>query len=68
MFNFDFQTPEEGARSIAYASVSPKLEGCGGYYGNCQPLKNLPYADDEETQKKLYDTSIVMVKHFLKFN
>jgi hypothetical protein len=29
-------------------------------------LKNLPYADDEETQKKLYDTSMAMVKHFLK--
>ncbi|XP_025407370.1 dehydrogenase/reductase SDR family member on chromosome X-like isoform X2 [Sipha flava] len=66
ILRFICKTPEEGARSIAYASVSPRLEGCGGYYGNCQPLKNLPYADDEETQKKLYDTSMAMVKHFLK--
>uniref|UniRef100_A0A2H8TZU1 Dehydrogenase/reductase SDR family member on chromosome X n=1 Tax=Melanaphis sacchari TaxID=742174 RepID=A0A2H8TZU1_9HEMI len=59
------KTPEEGSRSVVYACISPELEGCGGYYANCQIAKNLSYADDEETQKKLYDTSISMVKHFL---
>ncbi|XP_060854496.1 dehydrogenase/reductase SDR family member on chromosome X-like [Rhopalosiphum padi] len=59
------KTPEEGSRSVVYACISPELEGCGGYYANCQSAKNLPYADDEETQRKLYDTSMVMIKHFL---
>lgn len=62
----NFQTPEEGSRSVVHACISPNLEGCGGYYANCQPAKNLPYADDEETQKMLYDKSLTMVKHFLK--
>jgi len=55
------KTPEEGSRSVVYACISPELEGCGGYYANCQSAKNLPYADDEETQRKLYDTSMLVL-------
>ncbi|XP_060875020.1 dehydrogenase/reductase SDR family member on chromosome X-like [Metopolophium dirhodum] len=68
ILNYICKTPEEGSRSVAYACISPKLEGCGGYYANCQPTKYLPYADDKEAQKQLYDTSMVMIKHFLKVN
>ncbi|VVC32302.1 Hypothetical protein CINCED_3A006046 [Cinara cedri] len=59
------KTPEEGSRCITYACVSPKLEGHGGYYANCQSVKNLPYADDDKIQLELYNTSKVMVEHFL---
>lgn len=62
------KTPEEGSRSVTYACISPEIEGRGGYYANCQLSKNLPYADNEVVQKKLYDTSMVMVKHFLNVN
>ncbi|XP_015370859.1 PREDICTED: dehydrogenase/reductase SDR family member on chromosome X-like [Diuraphis noxia] len=65
ILNYICKTPEEGSRCVAYACVSPILEGCGGYYANCQSAKYLPYVDDEETQKNLYDTSMVMIKHFL---
>ncbi|KAL4107324.1 hypothetical protein QTP88_017687 [Uroleucon formosanum] len=68
ILNYICKTPEEGSRSVAYACISPKLEGCGGYYANCQSAKYLPYADDEEAQKQLYDTSMFMIKHFLKVN
>ncbi|XP_016661808.1 short-chain dehydrogenase-like isoform X2 [Acyrthosiphon pisum] len=68
ILNYICKTPEEGSRSVAYACISPKLEGCGGYYANCQSAKYLPYADDKEAQKQLYDTSMVMIKNFLKVN
>jgi len=62
------KTPEEGSRTVVYASISPELEGCCGYYANCQPAKYSSYSDDENLQKELYEISLVMVQKFLKNN
>ncbi|XP_063306245.1 dehydrogenase/reductase SDR family member on chromosome X [Pelobates fuscus] len=50
-----FKTPEEGAATSVYASVSPELEGVGGcYLYNGQKTKSADKSYNEDLQRKLW--------------
>ncbi|KAL2099197.1 hypothetical protein ACEWY4_005677 [Coilia grayii] len=58
-----FKTPQEGAQTSVYLACSPDVEGVQGKcFANCQPQELLPKAADEDTAKKLWDISEVMVR------
>lgn len=58
-----FKTPQEGAQTSVYLACSPDVEGVQGKcFANCQPQELLPKAIDEDTAKKLWDISEVMVR------
>lgn len=56
------RSPEEGARTSVYLACSPDVEGVQGKcFADCQEMKLLPKATDEDVAKKLWDISEVMV-------
>ncbi|CAG9809471.1 unnamed protein product [Chironomus riparius] len=58
-----FKTPEEGSRTIIYASISPKLEGKGGLYlSNCTIMPPNDVANNPQECKKLFDYCCKLLK------
>lgn len=58
-----FKTPQEGAQTSVYLACSPDVEGVQGKcFANCQSQDLLPKATNEDTAKKLWDISEVMVR------
>ncbi|GAA6073766.1 retinol dehydrogenase 14a [Tachysurus ichikawai] len=56
------RSPEEGAKTSVYLACSPDVEGVRGKcFADCQEMKLLPKATDEDVAKKLWDISEVMV-------
>ncbi|TSV02050.1 Retinol dehydrogenase 14 [Bagarius yarrelli] len=56
------RSPEEGAKTLVYLACSMEVEGVQGKcFSDCQELKLLPKAADEDVAKKLWDISEVMV-------
>ncbi|KAK3573505.1 hypothetical protein QTP86_025297 [Hemibagrus guttatus] len=56
------RSPEEGAKTSVYLACSPDVEGVRGKcFADCQEMKLLPKAMDEDVAKKLWDISEVMV-------
>jgi hypothetical protein len=64
LLNFiNFQTPEEGSRTIVYAALSPALEGKGGnYLSNCTETRMHPKARSPMECKKLFAYSCELLK------
>ncbi|KAM4794871.1 polyprenol dehydrogenase isoform 2-T2 [Rhinophrynus dorsalis] len=57
-----FKTVEEGAATSVYASLSPEIEGVGGYYFyNGQRTKSADISYNEELHRKLWTESCKMV-------
>lgn len=62
-FLLRLQTPEEGARTIMYAAISPKLEDKGGsYLSNCSKSKINPITNNVAACKKLFDFTLDSLK------
>ncbi|XP_060727602.1 retinol dehydrogenase 14a [Tachysurus vachellii] len=56
------RSPEEGAKTSVHLACSPDVEGVRGKcFADCQEMKLLPKATDEDVAKKLWDISEVMV-------
>lgn len=54
--NVLFKTPEQGARTVVYAAISPDIECHGGsYLSNCSKSSHHESADDLKERKKLFD-------------
>lgn len=57
-----FKTPEQGAISVLYTALSPKLENRGGLYvSNCRQGLSSRYSENEDMQKRLFEVSCEMV-------
>lgn len=66
---FYLQTPQQGAVTILYASLSPKLEKHGGtYISNCQimPACDLAYSTNLQDKLFEYSKSLLDIKVFGK--
>lgn len=62
-----FKTPEQGARTVVYAAISPDLECRGGsYLTNCTIWNHHQSADDVNERKKLFDFTcdLLGIKNF----
>ncbi|XP_055626000.1 retinol dehydrogenase 14 isoform X1 [Toxorhynchites rutilus septentrionalis] len=58
-----FRTPEEGARTTVYLTISPDVEQISGqYFRNCKVTELNQRVQDKEIQGKLWDASRVLVK------
>lgn len=54
-----FKTPEQGATSILYAAISPRLNDLGGLYiSNCRPSSISKVASDPLQQDKLFKQTL----------
>jgi len=52
------KTPEQGAQTSLYLTVSPDVEGVGGkYFSDCRPANTNARAQDAESGKKLWEIS-----------
>ncbi|KAK9886960.1 hypothetical protein WA026_019218 [Henosepilachna vigintioctopunctata] len=60
--NLMFKTPEQGARPIVHACISPELERKGGtYIHNCKIFPTSELARDEDLQKKLFEFTNTLI-------
>nr|XP_023654057.1 retinol dehydrogenase 14-like [Paramormyrops kingsleyae] len=57
-----FKTPVEGAQTPIYLACSPDVEGVQGKcFINCEEQELVPKATDDETARRLWDASALMV-------
>jgi retinol dehydrogenase-12 len=55
-------SPDEGAQTSIYLASSPEVKGVTGkYFVKCQPARSDPASYDEETARRLWETSAQMV-------
>jgi NAD(P)-dependent dehydrogenase (short-subunit alcohol dehydrogenase family) len=55
------RTAAKGAETGVYLSTSPEVEGqSGGYYFDCKPHEAKPFAQDDESARRLWEESVRM--------
>lgn len=58
-----YKTPEQGARTIVYAAISPKVEGQGGtYLSNCTAMWHHKSAENAVVCEKLFKYTCELFK------
>ncbi|XP_021945384.1 short-chain dehydrogenase TIC 32, chloroplastic isoform X2 [Folsomia candida] len=63
MFKWMLRTTEDGAKTVIYTALSPKLEGVGGVYINsCEIVQPVSQVSDISIQKRLWDKSLELGK------
>lgn len=68
-FVFFAQNTEEGARTIVYAAISPRVEGKGGsYLSNCVRVPVNRLAKDTKLREKFFEftCNLLKIKQFGK--
>mmetsp|Transcript_17965 Transcript_17965/g.22930 ORF Transcript_17965/g.22930 Transcript_17965/m.22930 type:complete len:316 (-) Transcript_17965:380-1327(-) len=59
---FFLKTPEEGAQTSVYCSISKDLDGVGGkYFKDCKALKASKHAYDLDVAKSMYEETLKLV-------
>jgi len=58
-----WKSPKDGAETLLYASVSPESEGVtGAHLENAAVYRSAGFTEDEEQQKKMWETSCQLCK------
>ncbi len=55
------RSPEQGAATLIYLSISAAVLGSGGYYVDCKPARVKPWAESDAAAEWLWEISLEMV-------